>query len=149
MNRSETTPEVSSAGKLPILDVNKLVSQFVLLRDRKREMEQQYKDQIRPFDKLLDEIGNKLLDYMQQAGVDNVSTPSGSAHQITKRSATIRNGSAFREFVIESEAFDLVDWKANAVAVFDFIENNEGTPPPGVNASSFTRVGVRRPNEKE
>jgi hypothetical protein len=149
MDRSETTSGVSPAGKLPILDVNKLVSQFVLLRDRKREMEQQYKDQIKPYDKLLDEIGNKLLDYMQQAGVDNVSTPSGSAHQITKRSATIRDGSAFRAFVVETGSFDLVDWKANAVAVFDFIENNEGTSPPGVNASTFTRIGVRRPNEKE
>jgi hypothetical protein len=118
------------------LDVDKLVSQFVVLRDRKRELVQQHEEQLKPYNKLLDEIGNKLLEYMQSIGVDNLSAPSGSAHQITKRSATIRDGAAFRPS-LPTGSYDLVDWKANAVAVFDYTKDNE-VPAPGVNASPLS-----------
>jgi len=45
--------------------------------------------------------------------------------------------------VIGSEAWDLLDRKANVTAVSDFIEENNA-PPPGVNFSTTYVVGVRR-----
>jgi len=149
MNRSETQAAGNPASPAVPLDLNKLVDHYVQLRDRKRELEKLHKEQLKPFTKLMDEIGNKLLAYMQQSGLDATPTPSGTAYQITKQSATIRDGATFRAFVIEGDHFDLVDWRANAAAVFDFIAENDGQLPPGVNASTFTSVGVRRPNEKE
>jgi len=149
MNRSETQAAGSPASPAVPLDVNKLVDHYVQLRDRKRELEKLHKDQLKPYNKLMDEIGNTLLAYLQQIGADNVSTPGGTVHQITKRSATIRDGASFRAFVIDNDEFDLVDWRANPAAVFDYIKENDGQMPPGVNASTFTSVGVRRPNEKE
>lgn len=143
---SSPTSEVSPPEG-PI-DVDKLVGQYVALRDRKREMEAQHKDSLRPFNEVMDAISGKLLTHMEKTGLKNLGTPSGSAYQITKPSATIKDASAFKEFVIKNSYFDLVDWRANAKAVFQFIKESSGVTPPGINASTFTTVGVRRPNEK-
>lgn len=145
MNSSDT-PAPAKPG-VPELD--KLIDRYVQLRDRKRAIEAQHKEQLAPFNSLMSEIEGMLLDYMQQAGVNSVNTPGGTAYQSTKRSASIKDGAAFRKFVVETSAFNLVDWRANANAVFDYIEAHGGSPPPGVNPSSRVTVNFRRPNEQE
>ena len=130
-------------------ELDKLINRYVQLRDRKHLIEAQHKEQLAPYNKLMAEVEGVLLDYMQKAGVDSVSTPGGTAYQTTKRSASIKDGGAFRKFVVETGAFNLVDWRANANAVFDYIAAHEGMAPPGVNPSSRVTVNFRRPNEQE
>jgi hypothetical protein len=131
------------------LNLANLIDKFVALRDRKRELEQRHEQELKPFTQIMDEIAGELLRHMQDTGVDHVATPGGTAYQTTKRSAAIRDRQAFKQYVVEAGAFDMLDWKANATAVFKFIEENNGTPPPGIHPSSRTAVNVRRPNEKE
>lgn len=133
----------------PMPDVNKLIDQYVALRDRKRVIEARHKQELEPYKKIMDELEHKLLVIMQAAGADSVSGPGGTAYQKIKLSATIKDGTAFRAFVVQNQLFELVDWRANANAVFEYIKDNKGSPPPGVNPSSYVSVGVRRPNEKE
>jgi len=45
--------------------------------------------------------------------------------------------------VIDNGMFDIVDWKANAGAVDDFVKS-KGSLPPGVNYTETFTVGVRR-----
>ena len=100
-------------------------------------------------DKLMDEIGAKLLKYMQDNNFDHVAAPGvlpTRPHDRAPRSA-MRLPS--REYVIEQgHVRSGYDWRANAKMVFEFIDSN-GFIPPGLNTSSFTKVNVRRPNEKE
>jgi hypothetical protein len=131
------------------LNLANLIDKFVALRDRKRELEQRHEEELKPFTQIMDEIASQLLTHMQQMNVDHVATPGGTAYQTTKRSASIRDKQAFKQYVVETGAFDMLDWKANATAVFKFIEDNNGSAPPGINPSSRTAVNVRRPNEKE
>jgi len=150
MNRTDRAAESTSASKAPLLDVDKLIGQYVKLRDRKREMEARHKDELRPYTTIMGEIEAQLMKHMQDAGIDSVATPSGTAYQSTTPRATIQDRGAFRQFVEETGMFELVDWKANPRAVFEFIEAvGNGSPPPGVNASTFTAVRFRSPGEKE
>jgi hypothetical protein len=139
-----------SAPAMPgVPELDKLINQYVQLRDRKRALEAQHKAQLAPYNKVMAEVEGMMLDYMQRAGVDSVSTPGGTAYQSTKRSASIKDGAAFRKFVVETGAYNLVDWRANANAVFDYLNDHAGNPPPGVNPSSRVTVNFRRPNEQE
>jgi hypothetical protein len=149
MNRSARASGASPAGEPSTLNINKLCEQYVALRDRKRVMESEHKAALAPYNKIMGELESKMLGYLQQAGIDHVATPSGTAYQITKPSATIRDGAAFRQWVVETASYQIVDWRANANAVSDFIADNDGTIPPGVNYSTRTSVNFRRPNEKE
>jgi hypothetical protein len=131
------------------LNLANLIDKFVALRDKKRKLETEHEAMLKPYIQVMDEIAGELLKYMQENAVDHVATPGGTAYQTTKRSASIRDRQAFKQYVVEAGAFDMLDWKANATAVFKFIEENNGSPPPGINPSSRTAVNVRRPNEKE
>lgn len=149
MNRSTQASGASPAGKSVTLNINKLCEQYVALRDRKRALEAEHKETLAPYNKVMGELESKMLGYMQETGIDHVATPSGTAYQVTKPSATIRDGAAFRQWVVENAAYQIVDWRANANAVADFITDGDGVPPPGINFSTRTSVNFRRPNEKE
>lgn len=124
-------------------NIDDLVSQYVRLRDKIKEAEDAHKAKLKDAKEHLEHLNNTLLERLNQVGGESVKTSSGTVYRTTKRSASIADGDAFRQFVITNEAFDLVDWRANANAVDDFIKE-EKAPPPGVNFSTHYTVGVRR-----
>lgn len=124
-------------------NIDDLVRQVVLLRDRLKEADDAHKEKTKVAREHKDRLETALLERLNAIGGDSVKTPSGTVYRTTKRSASIADGDAFKTFVQENEMFDLVDWRANAVAVGDFIEEHQA-PPPGVNYSTMFTVGVRR-----
>jgi len=144
---SVVTPGVAS-GITPF-DVDKAVFQYIALRNRKVMLEQQHKAQLVPFTEIMNELEAKLLSYMQKANVDHLAAPSGTAYRSTRLSATIKDGEAFRQFVIQQNQFQLVDWRANANQVFEYIRDHQGVTPPGLNTSAFVHVRFRSPTDKE
>lgn len=130
--------------EIPIPDtIEDIVAQFVKLRDRIKEADDAHKARLKAAKDHLEKLNGVLLDKLQAIGGDSVKTPAGTVYRTTRKSASIADGEAFRTYVIENEGFDLVDWRANALAVADFIES-QGAPPPGVNYSLAHTVGVRR-----
>lgn len=124
-------------------NIEELVRQYVLLRDKIREAEDAHKAKLKDAKEHLEKLNNTLLERLNALGGESVKTASGTVYRTTKRSASIKDGDTFRRFVIENEAFDLVDWRANATAVDDFIQEQQA-PPPGVDFSTTYTVGVRR-----
>lgn len=133
MNVHDTIPET----------IDDLVSQYVRLRDKIKEAEDAHKAKLKDAKEYLEELNTRLLQRLNEVGGESVKTSSGTVYRTTRRSASIADGDAFRQFVINNEAFDLVDWRANANAVDDFIKEQQA-PPPGVNFSTAFTVGVRR-----
>jgi len=148
-NKEQPTPGVSAPGPKQPLTVNQLIDSYVQVRDRKRLIESQHKEALKPYNEVMGQLEGQLLEAIQRAGVQSLSGTGGTAYLSTKKRATIKDGEAFQSYVIDNEAWHLTDWRANANAVFDHIQAHNGMPPPGVNASTFTEVNVRRPGEKE
>lgn len=124
-------------------NIDELVSQYVRLRDKIKEVEDAHKEKLKAAKEHLENLNNTLLERLNQLGGESVKTAHGTVYRTTRRSASITDGDTFRQFVISNEAFDLVDWRANANAVDDFIKEQQA-PPPGVNFSTAFTVGVRR-----
>jgi hypothetical protein len=129
--------------------ISKRLEQFVALRDLKRAIEKSHKEQLAPYNKMLEQLESIILDYLNQNKLDNIhgtfqDKSGATAYKTTRRSATIADGGEFRRFVIGGEQYDLVDWRANAVKIHEFIEEHDGTVPPGVNYSEHVQIGVRK-----
>jgi hypothetical protein len=142
MTKTPTTPPATVAIEPPD-NIEELVQQFVKLRDRLKEADDAHKEKTKPAREYLDRLSGRLLDRLNEIGGENVKTKAGTVYRTTRRSATIADGEAFRSFVIDNAAYDIVDWRANANAVDDFIKS-EGSAPPGINFSTAFTVGVRR-----
>lgn len=128
-------------------NIDQMVDQYVRLRDKLKEADDAHKKKTEQARAYLAVLGGKMLEKLTEVGGDSVKTPHGTVYSTTKRNASIADGDVFREYVIENAQFDLVDWRANANAVDDFVTEN-GTVPPGVNFSTSITVGVRRPTAK-
>lgn len=136
------------------LDLNTRVQQYVSLRDKIKEIRSRHKEELKPFVETLEKLNSIILNLLDQAGTESARTKNGTAYKTLKHSATIADKSAFWDFIYANKQWDLMDYKANAPAVNDFIvklkeaakndPNIIPAPPPGVNYSEYWEVGVRR-----
>jgi hypothetical protein len=123
--------------------MDECVNRFVKIRDALKEADDKHKERTAALRAYQEGLGNLMLSKLQEMGGDSLKTPHGTVYRTIKRSASIADGEAFRGYVLKAQAFDLVDWRANANAVDDFIKSHS-SPPPGVNFSTMNTIGVRR-----
>lgn len=124
-------------------DFEKRIAQYLALRDKKDEMRERHAKEMEQINTLLDQLGGYLQVCLNNTNQSSARTKVGVAFIDTKRSATVADAAAFRRHIIGSEAWDLVDWRANAPAVSKLVDET-GEPPPGVNYSTRRVVKVRR-----
>jgi hypothetical protein len=127
------------------IDLDKRIGQYVALRDKIKTIEEKHKAELAPYKDALGKLGDLMLHHLNSINTDSTKSTSGTVYRTMRKSASIADGDQFRRYVIGSEAFELIDWRANAPAVASFIEEN-GVAPPGVNYTTTFTVGVRRGN---
>lgn len=138
----------------PPIDFEKRVAQFVKLRDLIKKKDDEHKEQMRPIRDLLEKLNSVLLDHLNQTGAESAATLAGTVYKTSKKSASMADKSAFWAWVVATGDWDLIDFKANPVAVEEFINKQVEaakddpsivpSPPPGINYSVTNVVGVRR-----
>lgn len=129
-------------------DFEKRISQYRQIRDKIDTLKEEHKAQLAPYEEAKEQLGAYLLSMLNQTGQTSARTKAGTAFISKDSSATIADAAAFRRHVIGSEAWDLVDWRANKTSVTALVKET-GEPPPGVNYSTVYKVGVRKPSNGE
>jgi hypothetical protein len=138
-----SNPETPSAQ----VDVEGLVKFYVELRDAKAALTDKLKEELKPYNEGMEKLETILLKHMQDTSSKSIATEAGTVYQRVERSATIKDKKLFSEYVIANQLFDLLDWKANKVQVFDMIEKTQ-QDVPGVNTQAFMTVGIRRSTQE-
>ncbi len=125
------------------IDVEKRVDQFVKLRDLKAEMKERHAAEMKPVTDTMEMIKDELKQALAQVSGDGIKTASGTVSLLNKVSVSSADINAFWTWVTTQGQFDMLDKKPNVTAVTEYVQQH-GVPPPGVNFSTFTDVGVRR-----
>jgi hypothetical protein len=123
--------------------LDKRIGQFVQLRDHIEAADKAHKEAMKPKREMLEQLNGIILGLLKDAGLQNAANETHTAYRTTKVSATIADGAAFRKYVLDNDALDLVDWRANKTAVKGFLKEHGGLPP-GVNYSVTHVVGVQK-----
>lgn len=151
------TMTMTAPTQVTQIDFGTRVAKFVALRDKIKELNDAHKAKMKPYVDMLDTLNGVLLNHLNSVNTDSVRTEGGTAYRTLKKSATIADKSAFWAWVVTQAQWDLIDYKANAVAVEDHIatmtkayeedkaNNPAPCPPPGINYTTHWEVGVRRP----
>jgi hypothetical protein len=127
----------------PAIDIEKRVEQYVALRDKIKALDDAHKTKLEPFRDALETLNGMLLAHLGTINADSVSTGAGTVYRTAKKSASLQDAEAFMAYVKTSNNWDLLDRKANAKAVEDYVTQH-GSLPPGVKYSVMHVVGVRR-----
>ena len=123
--------------------IEQRIDQYVKLRDLIKEKDNAHKEAMTPYRESLEGLNSLLLDYLNKIGVDSAATKAGTVYRNLKESTSLEDADAFMRYVIGSEAWELMERKANLTAVREFVTEH-GALPPGVKLSSIQTVGVRR-----
>ena len=122
------------------------VAQYVAVRDRLREMDDEHKKRRAALVEIQDQLSGMLMAWLEQSGAESVKTHEGTFFSSTKTTASLNDADAFMKYVVVHGAYALLDRRANATAVRDYAKTN-GELPPGVTLTTARTLNVRRPGK--
>lgn len=87
-----------------------------------------------------------LLDHLNKTGSKSIATDFGTAYRTEKIKPSAADWAEIQRWIVENDAFDLLEKRLKSTFIKDFMDANEGRIPPGVNVHREFEVSVRRAN---
>jgi predicted nuclease with TOPRIM domain len=128
------------------IPLDKLAKIYRKLRGKISELTQEYDTQVETLKAQQDEIKNAMKDQMKALGVTSVRTPEGTVVLSVKTRYSTQDWDEFKKFVLEHEALELLEKRIAQTNMAQFLEENPGSVPPGLNSSSEYDISVRKPS---
>lgn len=131
----------------PTNNVDRLVEQFLTVRNALDRIKERYEQEREGLVNIREVLTGRLLKIMETTGTTSLRSPHGTATLSVKHTASVTDPDMFMKYVIASNNFDLLERRANATAVIEYVKKNNNLPP-GTNLSEWRGVGVRTPSQK-
>ena len=125
-------------------DLDRLVSAYVKIRDKKNEVLAQAREQEELLNLKLKKIEQALLEHCSDNGVESVRTGSGTFYRSVKQKFWTSDWESMNKFILEHEVPELLEKRIHQGNLKQFLEDNPELLPPGLNCDSEYSVTVRR-----
>lgn len=106
---------------------------------------QEYDTQVEALKAQQDQIKFAMKDTMKALGVSTVRTDFGTVSLVTKTRYSTQDWDSFKKFILEHEVVDLLEKRIAQTNMANFLEENPGVLPPGLNAMTEYDISVRKP----
>lgn len=126
-----------------VTDVDKMVEEYVKLRDIKSEIKAAYEDKQKVLDKQMEEIEQKILEVCKATGVEALRTSHGTATRTIKTRIWTNDWPTFYAFMKEQDAPELLEKRIAQGNFKEWMEDNPGVVAP-VNIDRQYAITVRR-----
>jgi hypothetical protein len=130
------------------IPLDKLAKVYRKMRDQISELTKEYDTQVEILKAQQDEIKNAMKEQMQALGVTSVRTDQGTVVLSVKTRYSTADWDSFKKFVMEHDALDLFEKRIAQTNMKQFLDENPGVVPPGLNSNSEYDVSVRKPSAK-
>ena len=128
-----------------LVPLDKLAKIYRKLRGKIADLTQEYDTQVEVLKAQQDEIKNAMKDQMKTMGVTSVRTTEGTAVMSVKTRYYTQDWDEFKKFVLAHEAVELLEKRIAQGTMSQFLEENPGVVPPGLNSTSEFDISVRKP----
>jgi hypothetical protein len=128
--------------------MDKLARVYRKMQARIQELTATYESEVEALKAQQETIKNELKDRMLALGVKSVNTDEGTVILSTKTRYNTQDWDAFKQFVIEHDAVDLLEKRIAQTNMATFLKENPSLMPPGLNSSSEFSISVRKPSHK-
>lgn len=124
--------------------VEQLVSTYTKIYTKREEEERVWHARETELTEQLDLIKRELLDMCKENGVDSLRTKDGTLIRTIKTRYWTNDWEHFHKFMLEWEAPELLEKRIHQSNMKQFLEDNPGTLPTGLNMDSEYTITVRR-----
>lgn len=128
--------------------MDKLARVYRKMQTRIQELTATYETEVEALKLQQEEIKNALKDQMLALGVKSVNTDAGTVILSTKTRYNTQDWDAFKQFVIEHDAVDLLEKRIAQTNMATFLKENPSLMPPGLNSNTEFSISVRKPSHK-
>jgi hypothetical protein len=129
------------------IPLDKLVKIYRKIKMEIDTMTQEYDTKLEVLKGQQDEIKFAIKDQMKALGVTSVKSPFGTVSMRTSTTYTTNDWASFKEFVLEHGAVDLLFKRIAQANMAQFLEENPGVVPPGLNSVTEFNIVVTKPTK--
>lgn len=131
----------------PALDLNRVVQAYTAIKDARTARRHAWEKEDLALEEDQTKLRQVMLHILNNNGAQSIKTENGTAYRKLKLKPSVADWSAFYDWVMQDkDRFEAIEKRIKASFVGDFMEDNDGQLPPGVNAHREYEVAVRRPN---
>jgi len=123
---------------------DKLVKAYIKIRDKRKEIAEQYEQQDSELKESLELIESELLEVCKQMGADGFKTEYGTVSRKVAKRYWTNDWHSFHKFMKEHGAMELLEKRIAQTNMSVFLEENPDLIPPGLNIDSRYAVTIRR-----
>lgn len=127
-----------------MVNADKLVAAYIKMRDAKDALTREYEVKANEIKEQMEKVEEALLEICKATGQDGGKTVHGTFTRTVKTRYTATNWDAMRRFIKEHDAIDLLEQRISQLKMKQFLSENPGLLPEGLNADSRYAVVVRR-----
>ena len=125
------------------MNIGDYIDKYILLRDKTEELKKGHKEELAPYNEAMRKLEFMFQEQMDKQGLENLKSETGTAYKAIQSSVTVADWDVFRDYVLENEAFHLLEKRASKKAVEEVVEDS-GELPPGLNINRTIKINVRR-----
>jgi DNA-binding ferritin-like protein (Dps family) len=127
--------------------MDKLAKIYQRIRARVQALTTEYETQVDELKAQQQEVANEMKNRMQKLGMASVRTTEGTIVLGQKTRFFTSDWDSFKQFVLEHEVLDLFEKRIAQGNMKQFLEENPGVVPPGLNSDSEVTITVRKPTK--
>lgn len=131
-----------------VVPLDRLAKIYRKMRDRVSELTREYDTEVEIIKAQQAEIAAAMKEQMQALGVTSVRTDQGTVVLSVKTRYSTSDWDSFKSFVVEHDALDLFEKRIAQTNMKQFLDENPGVVPPGLNSNAEYDISVRKPSAK-
>jgi len=128
------------------IPLEKLVQIYRKIKEKVDTLTQEYDTKLETLKAQQEEIKFALKDMMKTDGVASLRTAHGTVSLITKTKYSTQDWDSFKRFIIEHEAVDLLEKRVAQSNMAQFLAENPGAVPPGLNSITEYEIRITKPS---
>ena len=127
------------------IPLDRLAKIYRKIRSEITTLTQDYDTKVEALKAQQEELKNAMKDMMKTMGVTSVRTAQGTVVLSIKTRYNTQDWDSFKKFVVEHDAVDLLEKRIAQTNMSQFLEENPGLVPPGLNSHAEYDISVRKP----
>ena len=131
------TEDIEAAPETEVIPLDKLVAIHAKIKAKQAQLDKELAE----LEEQREEIRLAIKDQMKALGLTSVKTSSGTVSLMKSTRYNTQDWDSFKAFVLEHQVVDLLEKRIAQSNMAQFLEENPGVLPPGLN--SVTGFDIR------
>jgi len=137
-----------SDRELPYARADELARLLLKIRTERETLKAEYEKAKKPLDKYWDQVAAEVFKFFERNGGNRIDTDYGRLKINRRPSATVKDGEAFMDYVIQNGAYELLERRAHIKGCFEWAREH-GKKVPGVHLNVIRTISVLKSTEKD